>query len=238
MKKTLVVFSIICFLITNVISIAEENPKTKKGFFNMFSKPFISIEGGVSLWTVDTGGLNKEAGVENSGSDDGSSEMFGLNIGTRINKAQISLGLMQVGEFSSTTQGVEGPALDTEKYNIFAETKTTAGLLSLSYDFVSLDKITMSLLGGVGIAGIDLEATDSIWNSESDQSEFFWQLGAGVEYKISSAISFGLLYNYSDFGTLESDLMFLDNPEIIGDVGTFSSDYTTHNFKISLKYNF
>ena len=238
MKKTVFIFSVIFFLFTIVASTAEDSTEEKRGFFNMFSKPFISIEGGVSLWTIDTGGLNKEAGVENSGSDDGSSEMFGLNIGTRINKAQISLGLMQVGEFSSTTQGVEGPALDTEKYNIFAETKITAGVLSLSYDFISLDKITISLLGGVGISGIDLEATDSIWDSESDQSEFFWQLGAGVEYKISSAISFGLLYNYSDFGTLESDLMFIDNPEIIGDEGSFSSDYTTHNFKISLKYNF
>ena len=90
MKKTLVVFSIICFLITNVISIAEENPKTKKGFFNMFSKPFISVDGGVSLWTADTGGMNKEAGVQNTGDDDGSSEMFGFNIGCRIDITQIS----------------------------------------------------------------------------------------------------------------------------------------------------
>ena len=238
MKKTLVVFSIICFLITNVISIAEENPKSKKGFFNMFSKPFISVDGGVSLWTADTGGMNKEAGVQNTGNDDGSSEMFGINIGTRIDKTQISLGLLRIGEFSSITQGVEGPALDPEKYNIFADTKTTAGLLSLSYDFVSLDKITMSLLGGVGVAGIDLKATDSVWESEYDESDFFWQLGAGVEYKISSAISLGLLYNYSDFGTVETGLIFIDNPEIIGDAGSFSSDYTTHNFKISLKYNF
>ena len=238
MKKAVFISSVIFFLFTIVASTAEDSSEEKKGFFNMFSKPFISIEGGISLWNVDTGGLNKEAGVENSGSDDGSSEMFGLNIGTRINKAQISLGLMHVGEFSSITQGVEGPALDPEKYNIFADTKTTAGLLSLSYDFVSLDKITMSLLGGVGVAGIDLKATDSVWESEYDESDFFWQLGAGVEYKISSAISLGLLYNYSDFGTVETGLMFIDNPEIIGDAGSFSSDYTTHNFKISLKYNF
>ena len=141
----------------------------------MFSKPFISVDGGVSLWTADTGGMNKEAGVQNTGNDDGSSEMFGINIGTKMDKTQISLGLLRIGEFSSITQGVEGPALDPEKYNIFADTKTTAGLLSLSYDFVSLDKITMSLLGGVGIAGIDLKATDSVWESDYDESDFFWQ---------------------------------------------------------------
>ena len=98
--------------------------------------------------------------------------MFGINIGTKIDKAQISLGLLRIGEFSSITQGVEGPALDPEKYNIFADTETTAGLISLSYDFVSLDKITMSLLGGVGIAGIDLKATDSVRESDYDESDF------------------------------------------------------------------
>ncbi len=233
MQKLLFIFPIISFL-TNVINAEEE----KKGFFKMFSKPYVSVQGGVSLWNIDSGGLNKEAGVQNTGSDDGSSEMFGINIGTKIDKAQISLGLLRIGEFSSITQGVEGPALDPEKYNIFADTETTAGLISLSYDFVSLDKITMSLLGGVGIAGIDLKATDSVWESDYDESDFFWQLGAGVEYNISSTISLGLIYNYSDFGTVETGLMFIDNPEIIGDAGSFSSDYTTHNFKISLKYNF
>ena len=156
----------------------------------MFSKPFISVDGGVSLWTADTGGMNKEAGAQNTGNDDGSSEMFGINIGTRIDKPQISLGLLRIGEFSSITQGVEGPALDPEKYNIFADTKTTAGLLSLSYDFVSLDKITMSLLGGVGVAGIELPRQQIQYGKVNmTESDFFWQLGAGVEYKISSAIS-------------------------------------------------
>ena len=163
MQKLLFIFPIISFL-TNVINAEEE----KKGFFKMFSKPYVSVQGGVSLWNIDSGGLNKEAGVQNTGSDDGSSEMFGINIGTKIDKAQISLGLLRIGEFSSITQGVEGPALDPEKYNIFADTETTAGLISLSYDFVSLDKITMSLLGGVGIAGIDLKATDSVWESDYD----------------------------------------------------------------------
>ena len=50
----------------------------------MFSKPYVSVQGGVSLWNIDSGGLNKEAGVQNTGSDDGSSEMFGINIGTKI----------------------------------------------------------------------------------------------------------------------------------------------------------
>ena len=87
MQKLLFIFPIISFL-TNVINAEEE----KKGFFKMFSKPYVSVQGGVSLWNIDSGGLNKEAGVQNTGSDDGSSEMFGINIGTKIDKAQISLG--------------------------------------------------------------------------------------------------------------------------------------------------
>ena len=64
--------------------------KKKKVSSKMFSKPYVSVQGGVSLWNIDSGGLNKEAGVQNTGNDDGSSKCLVLTLELKLIKRRLA----------------------------------------------------------------------------------------------------------------------------------------------------
>jgi len=232
--------TIIILALLNFVTNADDEIDKEKSVFNGSFEPYISIGGGVGLWNIESGGFNEECGCFNFGDDEGTTELFGLNVGTRINRFKLALGVTYLGNFQSLTSGVEGPAFDVKQYEVNADYEVLSGDFSLAYDIVSLDRTKVFIGAGIGISGIDLEASDSIWNSNTNTTNMSWQVGVGIEYSFSKALSFNVNYQFFDYGMLESDLVFgaTEISEAINDGGDFTSDITSHQLKAGFTINF
>jgi opacity protein-like surface antigen len=92
----------------------------------------------------------------------------------------------------------------------------------------------MSIYGnvGLGIAQVNLEASDN--NSDVDESSlnFAWQGGAGINYSLTDTTSFVLGWRYVSLGTTEGEVKNLQGG------GDFELDLSGHEIMTGLRINF
>jgi opacity protein-like surface antigen len=124
---------------------------------------------------------------------------------------------------------------DLDKASLFGidlplsgDTTNLAFLLNCYYDFANTSPLTPFLSAGLGIARFDVNDFNfpgsGLPDTNENSTEFAYQLGAGLGYAVSEALTIDLKYRY--FGT--------SDPEI--DTSTFT--YASHNFYAGLRVNF
>lgn len=97
------------------------------------------------------------------------------------------------------------------------------------YDIDMGSNFTPYVGGGIGYADNEVKHGLAFNGSSGD---FAWQLGAGVNYKISDGTSIGLGYRYLDAG----DVTVLMAPRLGGNVPTQTYDITNHSVLVNLNF--
>ena len=116
------------------------------------------------------------------------------------------------------------------------ETKIESQSLMLNayYDIDTGSKITPYVGGGIGFAKLELndQYWNDVYNKKIDDTNFAWQIGAGVAYAVSDNISIDAGYRYIDYGSLSAS----------GDDGYGGEkedvDMTANEFYIGARYSF
>jgi opacity protein-like surface antigen len=97
------------------------------------------------------------------------------------------------------------------------------------YDIDMGSNFTPYVGGGVGYADNEVKH-GLVFNGSS--GDFAWQLGAGVNYKISDGTSIGLGYRYLDAG----DVTLLMAPRLGGPVPSQTYDITSHSVLVNVNF--
>ena len=114
--------------------------------------------------------------------------------------------------------------------------------LNVFYDIETGTPFTPYVGGGLGVAIInadgDLEVSDdgdSVYDESSSntQTNFAFNLAAGVGYDVNDALTLDLGYRYADFGNAESGDVGFDDIEIKGE-----ADLIAHEVLFGLRYTF
>lgn len=237
---TTVAVTCVAFSIPLEPSYGEEEGAESVGVFEKHIQPYISIEGGGSSWSIDSGGLNAQCGCYNEGDDDGFNGIVRASIGARYNRMRAEIGLTYLGGFESVTSGVEGPQFDPSQYEVATNYEVISGKLTLTYDVYSSENTKFYIGAGIGVAGIDLTATDTVWSAESETTDLAWHVGAGLEFAFSDSVSLILNYRFADMGTAEANLRFpiSDMSDPTDDGGDFTADIITHQVSAGLMFRF
>jgi opacity protein-like surface antigen len=98
-----------------------------------------------------------------------------------------------------------------------ANAVTWSVMANVWYDFDLTDRLKPYVGGGVGWARNKLVPKFTAFPSASND-DFAWQLGAGINYKLSPAASIGLGYRYMDSGEQGSFKSFFGTTVDVGDV--------------------
>ena len=76
-------------------------------------------------------------------------------------------------------------------------------LRSLKY---VLDRTTLNMGVGIGVANLDAKTTEDTSRGSDDTYNFAWQAGVGLGYQVSERVNLSLGYRYIDPGDAEYDL--------------------------------
>ena len=108
-----------------------------------------------------------------------------------------------------------------------------AFMLNGFYDFKNTSQVTPYLGAGLGLARLNAskEALTSI-DDESD-TVFAYQLAAGVGYDINENVTLNLGYRW--FDTAQADFKYAST---IPSTGTATDDFSDHQLRVGLRYNF
>ncbi len=118
---------------------------------------------------------------------------------------------------------VTGTPVDTE-----GDITSRSVLANIIWDFVNSSQVTPYVMGGAGIANIDLNdvRVGSILFSDDDATVFAYQFGGGVEVAASKTVGFFL--DYKLFGT--------SDPELKDSAGfDFESEVFSHNISAGIR---
>ena len=115
-----------------------------------------------------------------------------------------------------------------------AKLETQSFMLNAYYDIDTGSKITPYIGGGIGYAKLKLN--DQYWQDvyakNIKDTNFAWQIGAGVAYAVTDNISIDAGYRYIDFGDLSDS----------GDDGyggeSEKIDVSANEFYLGVRYNF
>lgn len=118
--------------------------------------------------------------------------------------------------------GVDG----AQKVNVSGSYKSLGFLLNGYYDFILNESVSPFLKAGVGGARLDTDAVrgGGISIPDDDEWVFAYQLGLGLGWKATKALTVDLSYCF--YGTSKPKFQGLD------------MEYYTHNILLGIRYNF
>jgi outer membrane autotransporter protein len=105
-------------------------------------------------------------------------------------------------------------------------------MLSIYYDFLlGAEQRWMPYVGaGVGAARNEVEVSDGVVSGDDDDTDFAWQVGAGIGYQVSNSVDVQIGYRYVDFG--KADIDFDEN------AGNFEADLFAHEVFAGMRWKF
>jgi len=246
-KKT--VWFVLLLLLTLPVIVQAENR----------SEYFMGVNLGNSWGDMDAGGYNEQGDFGNTGDDSDSVFMGEVVMGKLCGPWRTELSLAKHGTFEFTTDSYQGgmerpdipdtllrvavldipeqPEIPPESYEYDTEIDNLTLMLSVYYDFmVGTDQRWMPYVGaGIGAARNDVDVTDGVVSGDDDETDFAWQLAAGVGYKMTQAVDLQVGYRYIDFG--EADISLSSDLEDFS-AGNFKADLTAHEMFVGLRWKF
>ncbi len=112
--------------------------------------------------------------------------------------------------------------------------KTQSLMLNAYYDIDTGSKITPYVGGGIGLARVELN--DQYWkdlyDKKIDDTNFTWQIGAGIAYAVTDNFSVDAGYRYIDYGNMS------ETADDGYDGEKESVDMTANEIYLGMRYNF
>jgi opacity protein-like surface antigen len=196
---------------------------------------------------MDSGGFNNE-GFDNNGDDDDSVAMGEVVVGKLYGPWRTELSLVKHSQFEFTTDSYQGtvpdgtptvtaleilpPDVPPTLYYYDSEIDNLTLMLSIYYDFLlGAEQRWMPYVGaGVGAARNEVEVSDGVVSGDDDDTDFAWQVGAGIGYQVSNSVDVQIGYRYVDFG--KADIDFDEN------AGNFEADLFAHEVFAGMRWKF
>ncbi len=110
-----------------------------------------------------------------------------------------------------------------------AELESQSLFLNAYYDIDTGTKFTPYVGGGIGYAKIEGSMSMPGMNISEDNTNFAWQLGAGVAYAVNKNISVDFGYRYTDMGDLTANIYPTEK---------FKIDVDSHELLLGVRYTF
>ena len=110
-----------------------------------------------------------------------------------------------------------------------AELESQSLFLNAYYDIDTRTKFTPYVGGGIGYAKIEGSMSMPGMNISEDDTNFAWQLGAGVAYAVNKNISVDFGYRYTGMGDLTANVYPTE---------TFKIDVDSHKLLLGVRYTF
>lgn len=110
-----------------------------------------------------------------------------------------------------------------------AELESQSIFLNAYYDIDTGTKFTPYIGGGIGYAKVEGKMSVPGLSVSEEDTNFAWQLGAGVAYAVNDNISVDFGYRYTDMGDLETNIYPTESVKI---------DVDSHEFLLGARYTF
>ena len=99
----------------------------------------------------------------------------------------------------------------------------------------TLDRTTLDLGVGVGVANLDADTQESATRGSGNEYNFAWQVGAGLGYQLTDRVNLAVGYRYIDPGTAKYRLRGNGVPQ--GSNSFFKLDPEIHEARATLRVN-
>ena len=213
LRKTIpVILFFILFSTSSVFAANEHRPYIEAQIGAVFAEE--NDAGPVSDMDFDTGIASAVA--------------IGLDHGWRYAHARSEL------EFAYHQSDVDGGSLSGLKVTD-GEVEALSLLLNLFYTIETGYSITPYIMGGLGVAFLDIDNVTIAGTSFIEDSEFAlaYQTGVGLDLPLTDSLSLDLSYRY--FGTADKEF---ENNTVSSSTKYFDFRYETHNALQGLRYKF
>lgn len=204
------------------------------------SLPAVSVEVGKHYVKVETGFsmLAKKPQKINDSKKLHKAPLYSLGIGYKFtNNLRSDISIMSTGKYKYRGTNLEG---QPESQTL----QTSAVMLSGYYDFTPYKNFTPYAMLGIGVAAN--KASDlNINNNEgiikgASKTNYAWQAGSGVLYKITKNTDIDFSYRYLNAGPVSTTAQYNDN--LLGRTADINDKIqvkmTSHNLLIGLTYSF
>jgi opacity protein-like surface antigen len=194
---------------------------------------YISAIGGISFMQGDSGGFNTAGAFDNT--NDTSDEVFvgGGAIGIAIPRALGTLRVELEGRGRNEFRGVTdsfAPPDPTFFYDVEVDDCWSV-MTNAWFDLPMSDRLDVYAGGGLGAGGYNLVVDDTVVTGVDSVSEFAWQVGTGVNYRLSDRLVLDMGYRYLDLG--EADIELTD--AFGASAGNYTFDVTAHELLFQLR---
>jgi opacity protein-like surface antigen len=135
-----------------------------------------------------------------------------------------------IGDFNTVSAGGTAIALGNS-VNESGSVSATSVLFNAGYEMATSTGFTPYVLGGVGVAHINVDnaRVNGVLLSDSSDSVLAYQVGVGSLYKLTAHTSLDLSYRFFD----------TENPSLRDSSGAkFESELQTHNVMLGMRYRF
>jgi opacity protein-like surface antigen len=194
---------------------------------------YISAIGGVSFMIGDSGGLNTLGPHPNT--NDTSDEVFvgggavGLAIPRALGTLRVELEGRGRNEFRGETDSFQPPD-PTFFYDVEADDCWSV-MSNAWFDLPMNDRLDVYAGGGLGAGGYNLTVDDTVVTGTDSVSNFAWQVGTGVNYRLNDRLVLDMGYRYLDLG--EADIELTD--AFGASAGNYTFDVTAHELLFQLR---
>lgn len=129
---------------------------------------------------------------------------------------------------------VEFEAAKRNKFKTYgAEIRTDTYLVNAYYDFNNKTPLTPYLGVGLGVAATNLKVTNSSFTKSDTSRDLSWNIGTGINYKISSNLSADIGYRYIDYGDIDYSRNINSSAKL-----RVKADHMSHEVLMGLRYTF
>jgi len=181
------------------------------------SQFYVSGIVGASFATLSSGGTNTAGGSPTPNTGAASDDLFtaGGSFGAAFERSH---GLLRAELEGRSRDRLLGETASVETFGIEANDGWSV-MANIWRDYFFTDRLGVYGGGGIGAGGYRLTVTEPIVAGSSTATEFAWQAGCGVTYRLGSQITLDLGYRFFDLGTAST-------PLLLGD-GSPAGDYTS-----------
>ena len=234
-------------LVMTLLSLAQLVAAPAAGAGNLY----LSGDLGISAANAESGGSNLRSGLDNTGGDSDSSPRYGgalgiewdldrtipWDIGLPSWDTRFEFEVIGGRDYEFRTVGAFPYNSEVSSWsmmtNLWLDVPVHGAVEALFGRIPILEPLSIDVGIGIGIAKTDLFVTDSDSIGAANDTKFAWQVGAGIGYALTQAVTFTIGYRYFDLGTLTTELTSAGVPN-----GTYSLDVRANELSATLRVNF
>ncbi len=187
--------------------------------------PYVSAKLTYSDMTYD----NTDRGAAGSYKDDLSDKVWGASVAAGVSTKVAGGAVRTELEYNWNDTAEDGILVGFQGDKGKVELDSQSIFLNAYYDIDTGTKFTPYIGGGIGYAKNEVSLSSSGLNISKDDTNFAWQLGAGVAYAVNDNVSVDFGYRYTD----------MDEIDVVIPSGSTSTVETdSHELYLGARYTF